>query len=111
VAVLRAAAEDTLASFDPVIETLNKFEEIRYPDEMGSTGMHCTFALGKATPIETNVQNSERSEPVYQLLDIDALVKAILDKCGLGPIAYYPPPRIVAGAGAGLRNGGTREHF
>ena len=88
----KIAAEDTLASFDPVIETLNKFEEIRYPDEMGSTGMHCTFALGKATPIETNVQNSERSEPVYQLFlgDIDALVKAILDKCGLRPIAYYP---------------------
>ncbi len=59
---------------------------------MGSTGMHCTFALGKATPIETNVQNSERSEQVYQLFlgDIDALVKAILDKCGLRPIAYYP---------------------
>ena len=47
------AVEDTLVSFDPIIEKLNKFEEIRYPDEMPSTSLRCRFALEKAAETET----------------------------------------------------------
>ena len=83
------AAEDTLVSFDAIIETLNKFEEIRYPDAPGS--MKCRFTLEKAAETEIDaLQNDGRSDRVYELFlgDIDALVAAILEKCTLNPIAY-----------------------
>jgi hypothetical protein len=46
----RMAAENTLVSFDAIIETLNKFEEIRYPDKV--TGMMCKFTLEKEAETE-----------------------------------------------------------
>lgn len=83
------AVEDTLVSFDPVIEKLNKFEEIRYPDRVPS--LRCRFTLEKAAETELDaLQNDGRSDAVYELFlaDIDALVAAILEKCTLNPTAY-----------------------
>jgi len=81
------AAEDSLASFDPVIEQLSKFEDIRYPEGLVLKGMLCTFAFGKAMPA---VSDPQRSEPVYQLAvgEIDALFKAILEKSSINPKFY-----------------------
>ena len=85
------AVEDDpkLVSFDAIIEKLNKFEEIRYPDRVPS--LRCRFTLEKAAETELDaLQNDGRSDPVYELFlgDIDTLVAAILEKCTLNPIAY-----------------------
>jgi hypothetical protein len=81
------AAGSPLASFDPIVETLSKFEEIRYPENLVLNGMTCTFGFGKAMP---TVHEGPRTEPDYELFvgEIDALVKAILTSSGINPQFY-----------------------
>ena len=84
-----AVEDPKLVSFDAIIEKLNKFEEIRYPDRVPS--LRCRFTLEKAAETELDaLQNDGGGDAVYELFlaDIDALVAALLEKCTLNPTAY-----------------------
>jgi hypothetical protein len=74
--------DSALSAFDQVIDELDKFEDIRYPEKIVSQGMTCSIEFGKRIPMKT----SSRS-PRYELFvgEIDALVNAILDKSKVNP--------------------------
>jgi hypothetical protein len=76
-------ADRSLDTFDALIEDLDKFEDIRFPENIVSRGMTCTIGFGTRTPPEF----LDARRPRYELFvgEIDALVRAILDKCNVNP--------------------------
>jgi hypothetical protein len=73
-----------LSIFDQVIDELDKFEDIRYPEKIVSEGMTCSIGFGQRNP---NPMKTSSRSPRYELFvgELDALVKAILDKSGVNP--------------------------
>jgi hypothetical protein len=80
-----------LTKFDGVIDELNKYEEIRYPENIVLKGMGSALSFGKTMPA---VISGEAADvvPKYQLFvgEIDALVKAILDISSVNPKVLVP---------------------
>jgi hypothetical protein len=81
-------AED-LTEFDPMIDELEKFERIRYPDEILANGACIGLRFGRGKPI-TN-RTPEQTEPEYQMGigDVDALFARLFPLCRLNPKAYF----------------------
>lgn len=79
---------EDLAVFDPMIAELEKFEEIRYPDEIIDHGAVIAFGLGTGK-LATNM-TSGRAEPEYQIGvgDVDAFFSRLFPLCGINPKAY-----------------------
>jgi hypothetical protein len=79
-----------LGKFDPVIDALDKFEDIRYPENIIQNGMGVIFQFGKTTP--TAMSGQVATVPQYELFvgEIDALVKAIFDVSSVNPKAFVP---------------------
>jgi hypothetical protein len=77
-------------SFDAVIDSLDKFENIRYPESIVRKGMGVIFQFGKATPIA--ISGSAVSVAKFELFvgEIDALVKVIFDVSSVNPKAFVP---------------------
>jgi hypothetical protein len=81
-------AED-LTEFDAMIDELDKFERIRYPDEILAHGVivGLGFSRGKVFLQDKSVA---RPEPEYQIGvgDVDAFFSRLFPLCGLNPQAY-----------------------
>ena len=82
-------ADPRLAAFDPTVSALNKFERIRYPDEVLSKGMIGTFDLLREH--ESKVQAFGAANPptfALNLENIDELVTVIFEVAKMNPHFY-----------------------
>jgi hypothetical protein len=71
-----------LTEFDSMIEGLEKFEKIRYPDEILRCGAFIGLAFGRGKPVTISG---------YQIGvgDVDAFFARLFPLCGLNPKAYF----------------------
>ena len=79
-------ADAELDNFDKVISDLDKFESIRYPDQILAQGMIGLINVKKQHgSAESTVP--KRPEPVYEIVvqEIDSLVKVIFQKSSINP--------------------------
>jgi hypothetical protein len=74
----------SLNQYDGVVIELDKFEEIRYPDKIVSSGMLVGYSFVKDERQLVNAGPGRR-EPVYKLsvAEIDELAKFIFDHAGI----------------------------
>jgi len=81
--------EDELAEFTPAVRTLNKFERLRYPDELLTTGMVGMFALFREHSTSAS-GSASTGLPLFSLVleDVDALVQSIFCVANINP-QYY----------------------
>jgi hypothetical protein len=89
----KAQANDpNLARFDSVISTLDKFEELRYPDCVLLNGAQSLINITKAGAAMTTASSSAFPQPPqYDLVveEIDELVAAIFAAASRNPKAYF----------------------
>jgi hypothetical protein len=80
--------DTSLGRFDRIIEELNKFEEVRYPDELMKRGASMVFNITKAGAAMTSIRGV--SEPNYSLCleDLDELVAEIFKIASRNPSVY-----------------------
>ena len=80
---------EDLTEFDRMIDELEKFETIRYPDEILTRGAFIGLGFGRGKPA-TNMTPG-RTEPEYQMGvgDVDAFFARLFPLCGLNPKAYF----------------------
>ena len=78
-----------LAEFDAMIDALNRFEEIRYPDKIIEHGVAIGMALGRNQPVTS--LDPARAETTYQIAigDVDALFARLFPLCRMNPKAYF----------------------
>jgi len=79
-------ADAELDNFDQVISELDKFESIRYPDQILARGMIGLISVKREHgSVESTVP--KRSEPAYEIVveEIDSLVKVIFQKSSINP--------------------------
>lgn len=73
--------DPTLDRFDGAVSDLNKYEDIRYPDDIIAKGLICSIGFGQpsVTP--------QRQEPQYHLdvEPIDSLARALFHHASLNP--------------------------
>jgi hypothetical protein len=81
-----------LPEFDSVIENLNRFERIRYPDNLVLEGMSAQFARFRSGFVRSADGNSPTT-PTYDLVmeEIDDLIKVIFQRSKLNPMACFEP--------------------
>ena len=79
-------SDATLDRYDAVIAELDRFEFIRYPDDILKRGMSASIAINRST-ISTGTLTPGRPEPTYDIVveDVDRLVKAIFEKSSVNP--------------------------
>ncbi len=90
-AVFKVKVNDkSLSAFDKVIDTLNAFEDIRYPNKILTDGAVLQIDITKVGAAMTSGSGSGASMPQYSLCleEIDELVKAIFNAAGRAPPAY-----------------------
>jgi hypothetical protein len=75
---------EDLAEFNSVIDELEKFETIRYPDKILEQGAHIGFGFGRGKVL--NILPGQ-TVPVYQtgVGDVDALFARLLPLCEVDP--------------------------
>jgi hypothetical protein len=80
---------ENLTEFDILIDELEKFETIRYPDEILDHGAQISLGFGSGKPV-SNV-NPGRNEPEYQMGfgDLTALFARLFPLCRINPKAYF----------------------
>lgn len=80
---------DDLREFDEMIKELNKFEDIRYPDEILAHGAIIGLGLFRVEPV-TGLDPG-RAETTYQIAvgDVDAFFARLFPLCRLNPKAYF----------------------
>ena len=81
------AADSTLDQFDATVAELDKFEDIRYPENLVGKGAGILFDWtphGSPRPAGRISRGTAAPVPEYKLYvcDIDRLVATIIDKCG-----------------------------
>jgi hypothetical protein len=79
---------EDLTEFDTMLDELEKFERIRYPDEILADGACIGLGFGRGKPVTNMIP--ARTEPVYQMGigDVDAFFARLFPLCGLNPKAY-----------------------
>ena len=82
---------EDLTEFDPMIAAIEKFESIRYPDEIVDRGAIITLGFGRDAPVLYPETESDRPEPKFQigLGDLDAFFARCFPLCRLNPQAYF----------------------
>lgn len=80
---------DDLTEFDTMIDDLDKFEKIRYPDEILDHGASIAVGFGRGQPVTRMPPG--RTEPAYQfgVGDVDAFFARLFTLCRLNPKAYF----------------------
>lgn len=80
---------ENLSEFDAMITELEKFEKIRYPDEILARGAQIGLGWGRGKPVTNLTPN--RPEPEYQMGmgDVDAFFKRLFPLCRMNPKAYF----------------------
>lgn len=79
---------EPLAAHDDVVQTLNEFEDLRYPDDILHFGAHIT--IGFVTRPSMGSPDPSIVEPGYQLsvTDLDTLMDRLFKLCGINPEGY-----------------------
>ena len=78
-----------LDSLDAAVSSLNKFERIRYPDDVLVHGMIGTFKLERAHVARTQSHTSHPpSQYALVLEDVDQLVQLVFEVGGMNPYFY-----------------------
>jgi hypothetical protein len=75
----RQASDPSLNRFDKIIKELNKFEDIRYPDEILRRGAGMMFDITKAGAAQSFIKGTNVPQYKLCLEDIDELVTVIFD--------------------------------
>jgi len=80
---------ENLSEFDQMIDELERFESIRYPDEILRRGASIAIGRGRGRPITASTPG--RTEPAYQIGmgDVDAFFGRLFPLCGMNPQAYF----------------------
>jgi len=78
-------ADQSLNQFDHAIAQLNRFERIRYPEEIERLGLRASIAFKKGDVAVKTPPKSQ--EPSYEVTidDLDALAKAIMENSRINP--------------------------
>ena len=78
---------ENLIEFDQMIDELERFESIRYPDEILKHGAQTVIGRGRGRPMVS----SSRTEPQYQIGmgDVDAFFGRLFPLCRMNPKAYF----------------------
>ena len=77
-----------LTEFDTIIDSVQKFEKIRYPDAILSEGAFIGIGFCRGNPVSMTPRSTE---PEYQIGvgDVDAFFRRLFPLCGLNPKAYF----------------------
>jgi hypothetical protein len=81
-----------LNALDSAVKDLNKFEDLRYPDKLMSSGMEGMFILKREHVKDSYVsapKGSMLSKYSYIMEDVDELVKLIFEVGGINP-KFFP---------------------
>jgi hypothetical protein len=84
----KQVSDPSLASFDRVIRELDKFESIRYPDELLKKGAAISFEITKAGAAQRSSSGTSVPEYALCLEEIDELVTTIFRIAGRNPRAF-----------------------
>jgi HEPN domain-containing protein len=78
--------DSTLDKFDATILTIDRFERIRYPEEIARKGMTATVGFKKGITVKNNTSPG-RQTPSFELVlsELDALAKRILEHSKINP--------------------------
>jgi hypothetical protein len=78
--------DPALIRFDDAVGSLQRFEDIRYPDLIVEKGMQAVINITKQPPLNP----LSRPEPAYELCvnDIDELVGQVFTTAGVHPAAF-----------------------
>jgi hypothetical protein len=79
-------SDETLNRYDNIIAELDKFESIRYPDNIVKDGMAASITI-KRQQFSIDAVTPELSVPIYTIVveEIDGLVEAIFQKSSVNP--------------------------
>ncbi|MCZ6800010.1 MAG: hypothetical protein O7F12_05925 [Nitrospirae bacterium] len=75
-----------LDKYDKVIDELDKFESIRYPDKILKEGMISSINFGELPPLE--IPGGSVPEYLLGMVEIDELVKIIFEKASVNPKVF-----------------------
>jgi hypothetical protein len=78
----------TLASHEPTVRALEKFEKIRYPDAYVASGMFFSTPVCRpGTPTRRNFAAGTSTPPTYSvvLAEVDELVRSVYEAASLNP--------------------------
>ena len=80
---------EELTEFNTMVYELEKFEDIRYPDELLDYGASIGLGYGRGNPVSSMTLG--RTEPEYQIGvgDVDAFFARLFPLCRLNPKAYF----------------------
>ena len=80
-----------LAGYDKVISQLEKFERIRYPDDITDRGLIGAIAISGSAPIAERVTPISAGLPRYSLIvnNVDDLVRAIFEATSRNPSFFF----------------------
>jgi hypothetical protein len=80
-------AAENLTEFDQMIDELDRFESIRYPDKVLKRGAHIALGWGRGRPI----LSASGTEPKYQIGmgDVDAFFGRLFPLWRMNPKAYF----------------------
>lgn len=78
--VKQDAGDTTLDKFDATISAINKFERIRYPEEIVRRGMTATVGFKRGAAVKDNTSPG-RQKPSFELVidDLDAIAERVLE--------------------------------
>jgi len=78
----------SLRGSDALVSSLHKFEELRYPDSVLSSGMMVTISVSRDSA--SGIGAPARPEPTYKLYleEVDALVDKIFQVASLNPAFF-----------------------
>jgi hypothetical protein len=76
-----------LATFDATISAIDKFERIRYPEEIARKGMSATVSFKRNNSVGGKTSSRQAS---FELVidELDALAKVIFEKAKVNPKFY-----------------------
>ena len=79
-------SDPSLAIFDQTISTLDRFEKIRYPEEIVAKGMQSQIGFERPPSSASRTSPPEPSYDIY-VDEIDSLVEVIFQKSKLDPLS------------------------
>ena len=80
-------SDPSLAIFDQTISTLDRFEKIRYPEEIVAKGMQSQIGFERPPSSASRTSPPEPSYDIY-VDEIDSLVEVIFQISNLNPLSF-----------------------
>src|SRR5262249_38090943 len=86
----RLFPDKDLTEFDPMIAELDKFEQIRYPDNLLKNKVNIGFTIGRGDRVIESTQPANLVRN-YQITigDVDAFLARLIRLCRVEPSPYF----------------------